>query len=256
MPRYKGRRRLTSSEPGWGRCEVSTSGTPAVRLISIRRHGVQRTLVVLAPAARLEYLGLVATVAPTVEGALDARVMANRVSRSSVDPPALALRPWRLERRLFASALDKFASEHRTLAITDVMACYASIAPRLARAALERVGAPEGPAVETFLTGLALEGVRGLPVGPDPAAVLANVVLAHVDLVLRAKGIAHLRWVDDFMLGASNTRDARRGLDVVRRALRELGLRANGSKTRVVADPSTLAGVARSSMGRRAVRVG
>jgi len=256
VPRYKGHERLTSSEPGWGRCEVGTSEILSVRLISVRRHGVQRTLAVLAPAARLEYVRLGATFAPTVEDALDGRVMANRVSGSSVDPPALALRPWRLERRLFARALGEFASAHRTVAIADVMACYASITPALARDALERIGAPEGPAVESLLTSLAHEGVRGLPVGPDPSAVLANAVLAHVDRVLGAEGIAHLRWVDDFVLGASDPRSARRGLAVIREALRGLGLRTNGSKTRVVADPSTLAGVAPSNTRRRTVVVG
>ena len=235
---------------------VTTSGTPSVRLISVRSHGVQRTLAVLAPPARLAYVRLAAVVAPAVEQALGGRVMANRVSGSSVEPPVLALRPWRFERRLFARALGELASTHRTVAIADVRACYASIGPTLARAALERIGAPEGPAVEAFLTSLACEGVRGLPVGPDPSALLANAVLAHVDRALEAEEIAHLRWVDDFVLGGRDPRAAAHGLDVVRDALRQLGLRANGSKTRVVADPSTLAEVAPSRLRGRALRVG
>lgn len=217
---------------------------------------MRRTLTVLPPAVRLAYVRLAAVAAPTVEEALSGRVMANRVLSSCPEPPALTLRPWRLERRLFARALDTFASAHDAVAIADVATCYASIRPHLAHAALERIGAPQGPAVERFLAYLAREGVRGLPVGPDPSAVFANAVLAHADRALEAEGIAHLRWVDDFVIGGDGPGSVAHGLDVLRDALARLGLCANEGKTRIVEDPSVLARAMPSSLRGSARRVG
>ena len=76
----------------------------AHRLISVRRHGVERTLVVLAPDDRLAYLRLAATAAPGVEAALTERVVANRVASFSADPPTFVapFLPVRQPRREFS----------------------------------------------------------------------------------------------------------------------------------------------------------
>jgi hypothetical protein len=227
----------------------------AHRLVSVRRHGVERTLVVLGHEDRLAYLRLAATAAPGVEAGLTDRVVANRVASCSLDPPAFTLRPWRLERRAFADALRELARTHRTLVFADVADCYASIGPRLVRTSLEAIGAPGGREVEVFLARFGRTGVLGLPVGPEPSALFANAVLAHVDRALVAEGIAHLRWVDDLVLGIRGPKEATEGLRVIRSALRQLGLRPNERKTRVVVDPGVLV-AAPSRLRGRAVRVG
>jgi hypothetical protein len=234
---------------------LAASGGSAHRLVSVRRHGVERTLVVLAAADRLTYVRLAAAAAPAVEVALSDRVVANRVARWSIEPPTFALRPWRVERRSFATALRELARANRALVFADVAECYGSIRPRAVRAAFETIGAPGGRAVEAFLTRLGQAGVAGLPVGPEPSAMLANAVLDHVDRALEARGIAHLRWVDDLVLGLGGPDEADRGLAVIRGALRELGLRTNERKTRVVADPGRLV-AGPSALRGRAVRVG
>ena len=208
----------------------------SVRLVSIRQRGRPRTLALLGPSERAVYERLGAVVAPTVEDALGPAVMANRVAASCVDPPMLSLRSWRMERRLFAGALAAFAAAHRSAAVVDVHACYASITPSTARTALQRIGATDPERIEAFLRHLERAGVRGLPIGPPSSAVIANAVLAQVDEALEAGGIAHLRWVDDFVLGASGPRTAGRGLEVVRSALEGLGLRPCRRKTLVLPD--------------------
>ena len=228
--------RLTSSELGRRRGVIDHPASPAVRLVAIRHRGRPRTLALLAPPERAAYARLGAAVAPSVEDALGPRVMANRVAASSLEPPALTLRSWRMERRLFARGLEALASNHRCAAIADVHACYASITPATARAALRRVGAADPGRVEAFLGQLQGAGVRGLPVGPNASAVIANAVLAPVDEALEGGGIAHLRWVDDFVLGAPDVRTARRALEIVRHVLEGLGLRLCDRKTLVLPD--------------------
>jgi hypothetical protein len=193
---------------------------------------------VLDPVDRSRYTRIAALAAPVVERALSDRVVANRVARATVDPPALALRPWRGERRLFALRLRRLAHEHRTLLFADVAACYPSISAAVARRALEELGAPGGAELEAFLRDL--RGIRGLPVGPTPSALFANAVLSSVDRALEGSAIAHLRWVDDLVLGLASPADAEPARRLLRRALEPLGLRPNEAKTRVVVDPTVL----------------
>lgn len=210
---------------------------------------------VLAPDDRMAYLRLAATAAPCVETALGEGVVANRASEWSVEPPNLTLRPWRVERRAFGNALRRLARAHPTLVFADVADCFGSIGPQLVRASLDAVGAHGACEVERFLSGLGGAGIRGLPVGPEPSALFANAVLRYVDSALESEGIAHLRWVDDMVLGVAGPAEAERGLALIRGALERIGLRANERKTRVVVDPRLLL-EGLSGLGGRAVRVG
>lgn len=223
---------------------------PCVRLVRIRQASGSRTLAVLEPATRDRYVELVAGVAEAVERTLSPRVVANRVAFASVDPPELRLRPWRLERRAFAARLTELAGRAEALAFADVRRCYPSIRPSVVGEALRRLGLPTAPEIEGFLRRLGREGVRGLPVGPKASSVLANLVLAHVDRALERAGIEHLRWVDDVVVAAARPAEA---LEVVRRALAEVGLALNGTKTRVLAVPhrmsASLSGPGRASAG-------
>src|SRR5205809_1035983 len=81
-----------------------------------------------------------------------------------------------------------------------------------ARAIPEELGA--------FHRALRDEGVRGLPVGPDPSAILANGILAIADRAAAAEAGGHpIRWVDDVVLVAAGRRSATRAFDAWRRAL-------------------------------------
>ena len=226
---------------------VATSPVPAARFVRVWQAGTERRFVLLDVRTRERYVELVARSAAAIEELLSPAVMANRVASWSVRPPELALRPWRLERRLFAARLAGLAGRRGPVAFADVRRCYASMSPAVVGDALRRAGIPTACEVEGFLAGLERVGVEGLPVGPDASAVLANAVLAQVDRALRDAGVEHLRWVDDVVLSGVDTAAA---LSVFRTALESIGLRANETKTRIVADPRGL-GVANAVSGAR-----
>ena len=216
---------------------VGTSPVPAARFVRVRHAGTERRFVLLDVRTRARYVQLVARSAAAIEELLSPAVMANRVASWRVHPPDLALRPWRLERRLFAARLAGFSVRRGAVAFGDVHRCYASMSPAIVGDALRRAGIPTAREVEGFLSGLEGLGVEGLPVGPDASAVLANAVLAQVDRTLRDAGVEHLRWVDDVVLSGQ---DAAAALSVFRTALASIGLRANETKTRIVADAEGL----------------
>jgi len=226
---------------------VATSSVPAVRFVRVRQSGTERRLALLDGHTRERYVELVARCAGAIEELLSPSVMANRVASWSVRPPELVLRPWRLERRLFAARLAGLAARRRTIAFADVRRCYASMSPSIVGDALGRAGIPTACEVEMFLAGLERIGVEGLPIGPDASAVLANAVLAQVDRALREAGVEHLRWVDDVVLSGG---DASVALSVFRTALATIGLRPNEAKTRILLDARDLGSTATVSGGR------
>jgi hypothetical protein len=215
---------------------------------------VPRTLTVLHPSLAGRYTSLVAAVAPDVEARLARTVAANRVVACSVDPPSLRLVPWAEERRAFARVLRELARTEPCLVFADVRECYPRIRPSVVEGALRGLGCGSAAAgaVRAFLVSLAQRGVRGLPVGPEASAVLANAVLAGVDEGLSAAGFKHLRWVDDIVVGAMGAVGAARALDLVRVRLQALRLELNDRKTRIVLDPSTVGSWSSvSATGRR-----
>lgn len=216
---------------------VATASAPRVRFVSLRRAGGERRLAILDPATRDRYVRLVAGCADAVEARLSDAVVANRVRSWRIEPPELRLRPWRVERRVFAARLTALAGRAGAIAFADVRRCYASISPATVGETLRRDGIGSADALERLLWDLQRVGVPGLPVGPEPSAVLANAVLAGVDRALEHAGIRHLRWVDDVVLAGP---DPAAALEVLRDALSTIGLRLNEDKTRVVIDPRAI----------------
>ena len=217
---------------------IESASNGRIGFVSVRQAGGVRILTVLEPAARDEYLALVAPVAPAIESALQECVVANRVARSIADPPELRLRPWRFERRAFGMRLRRLAASAPTIALADVRRCYASISPSTVAWILGDLGVGSATAIARFLARLERAGSRGLPVGPTASAVVANAVLARADDALRSAGIRHVRWVDDVVMAADDADDARRAIGVLACALTGLGLRLNAAKTRIVATPA------------------
>lgn len=213
---------------------VATASVPRVRFVRLRRAGGERRLAILDPVTRDRYVRLVAVAAGAVEARLSDAVVANRVRSWRVEPPEVRLRPWRVERRVFAARLSALAGRTEAIAFADVRRCYASISAATVGETLRRAGIGTADALERFLRDLQRAGVTGLPVGPEPSAVLANAVLARADRALEGAGIRHLRWVDDVVLAGQ---DPAAALQVLRDALATIGLRLNERKTRVVLDP-------------------
>ena len=88
--------------------------------------------------------------------------------------------------------------------------------------------------IDRILSQLAVGRSFGLPVGGQGARILAEILLASVDRTLDAKSICWFRFVDDFVLIATDKRDAYRVLGILANALSDLGLSLNRSKTSIL----------------------
>ena len=230
--------------------------TAPVRFVPEPKRGGVRWLAQLDPAAASAYAASVAPLVRVIEAALPSNVVANRVAEIRAEPPALRLEAWRAARTRFRALVRDLAADAGAALMADVRDCYGSISLPVLRRALEGIGCPGGD-VEHALDGLrrlAQRGIRGLPVGPEPSAVLANAVLLGADRRIAAEGLAHVRWVDDVIVFTRDAREARGALELLTAALEDLGLRLAPEKTRVILDPAAIRGAgpaARSGPGPR-----
>jgi hypothetical protein len=193
--------------------------------------GGRRWLTRLDPAADAKYREAVHPLAGRIERALGPEVSA---VRTRFVPGGWRLAPWRPARAAWRRTLRTTIGEAKrntTFAVADVQDCYASISPDMIAALL----GPEAAHAVDILRQLHEHGVRGLPIGPDPSAILANAVLAELDGAIRGAGAQHVRWVDDVFLWGTcaDVRHALRALDDV---AARMGLSLHQGKTRVLAD--------------------
>jgi hypothetical protein len=235
----------------------SDGSTEEIGTIEIAKAGGGiRTLTVLGPRDLRRYEAAVAALLPTVERFLGDVAVANR---SRPVAGGLRLEPWsrardRYRRRIASAATGPF----RAAFVGDVRDCYGSITHGEVARALRRLGAHEvgvRTLVET-LRGFEERGVRGLPVGPLPSAVLANAVLAPVDrAVAGAVDGPVLRWVDDIVAFAIDGQGARRAAEVFERTLAELGLVPHEGKSMTIDDPRAVRSAGARPSGSRAADV-
>ncbi len=215
-----------------------------VRLRAEPKPGGVRWLARLDPATAAAYAASVAPVVPAIERHLTPNVVANRVREVNADPPAIRLEDWRTARARFRRLVEQAAPGAGAALVADVRDCYGSIGAPALVVALQRAGVHPrdvGPSLR-ILEDLAALGVRGLPIGPEPSAVLANAVLATADRALQTAGFAHVRWVDDVVVFARDGAGARDALGVLETALGGVGLRLAEEKTRVILDPDAIRG--------------
>ena len=235
---------------------MGNTGEEAARLVRTPKPGGgTRWLTVLSRADERRYGEAVSRVAERIERALGPEAMANRtMGRAGAN--GVRLEPWRPARAAFLGARRRLIAGARVMVVTDVRECYAAIAPGIVAADLAALGAgaQEVHAIYTILRRLAAEGVRGLPVGPGPSAILANGVLSRVDAALRVHGVGHVRWVDDVTIAAPDRRSASAAFDVLRRALAARGLQTNEAKTYTLTDRDEIAAMV--SGPQRLSRVG
>jgi hypothetical protein len=193
--------------------------------------GGVRWLTRLDPAGEAAYRAAVRPLAGRIERILGPEVLASRTRPS---PGGWRLAPWGPARAAWARAIRAALAETRrepAFAVADVRDCYGSITPETVEAVL----GPEAARAAGFLRWLRDLGVRGLPVGPEPSAVLANAILARLDRALRTSEVRHVRWVDDLVLWGE-PREVRRAMSSLRRQAATLGLDLHDGKTRLLAD--------------------
>jgi hypothetical protein len=217
-----------------------------------RRGGGVRTLAILDPAVHARYRALVARVAGPVERALGHQVDSARCAGLR---PGLSIEAWRPAWRRHVRRVRRLAGRHGPAVRLDVRDCFGSLAAEVVVDAIGRAGA--GPetidALGALLDRFRADGIRGLPVGPEPSAVLANIVLGWVDRALGRLGLPFARWCDDVTVGLGGT-DPAVAVEAWAAALGSLGLRPAEDKTRFVEAGDPI--VASGPRGRAAVRAG
>ena len=199
--------------------------------------GGVRILSRLDPADARDLSSAVGRIAHRIERSLGPEVMVNRVRG-----PSLELAPWQPARARWLAAIDRRLQATRppVVVVADVRDFYRSIGAASLTSALLGIGVSydDMAKVLTIIGWFREDGVQGLPIGPEPSAVLANAMLTVADGDLRAAGTPHLRWVDDVVAFAIDTPHAVRATDALRRSLESCGLDIHNGKTRVIADPA------------------
>jgi hypothetical protein len=193
--------------------------------------GGLRWLTRLDPAGDAEYREAVRPLAGRIERALGPEVLAIRTRPT---PGGWRLASWRPARDVWHATMRRVlreATRETTFAVADVHDCYGSVSPETIATLL----GPDAAHAVDFLRRLHEHGVRGLPIGPDPSAILANAVLSELDRAIRNTGARHLRWVDDIVLWGSrgDVGSALRALDNV---AGRTGLALHPAKTKILTD--------------------
>lgn len=208
---------MPTIQPARGRPDVACGAKPLTRL---------------DPRDDDRYARVVSRLVPAIEASLGPRVMANRaVGRGAFE--GTRLESWEAPRRAFHRSLRRLGSRGDVTMI-DVLDCYGSIQPPVVESSLRFLPRKDVADVVRMLQRFEDAGVRGLPVGPEPSAILANAVLARVDRAFDRVGVRYLRWVDDIALPTSDGTVAGRALEIAAEALDALGLALNEGKTRVL----------------------
>lgn len=200
--------------------------------------GGTRRLVVLDPEDELAFARSVVGIAPTIRRALGTESHANRLVGWDERRGPL-LEPWRHARWRWRGDVRGLGRRGHFVAVTDVRACYASIAPSVIARHIRMLGVPQARTDEiaAWLHTFGDAGVEGLPVGPAASALLADAVLAVGDDALRSTGVGFVRWVDDVAIFAPDRRARAAALGALEEAWSSLGLEMHEQKTLLLDDP-------------------
>ena len=155
-----------------------------------RPDGGERRITRLASGPAHRYAALVAASTPAIERALGDEVVANRAMGRG-RRHTTSLEPWRGARVEWRRRIGEMADGATPVVLVcDVANCYGDLDAGVVMQRLRAAGgaAPTLDPLERCLRRMAERGTPGLPVGPAPSALLANVALANVDAHLRAAG--------------------------------------------------------------------
>lgn len=140
---------------------------------------------------------------------------------------------------VFNSGSKAFAEDakYKYVLMADIADFYNQIAVHRIPNALEDAGVPGVRArnFENFLLRLNASQSQGIPVGPLPSAIVAELCMNDVDTLLVKKGAPHVRFVDDFRIFCKNPAEAIQVLHDLTEYLHTTHrLALEGSKTRII----------------------
>jgi hypothetical protein len=152
-------------------------------------------------------------------------------------------RDWRRSYRSYAAAMRRaFTDGYEFTASFDLTACYDSIDHRVLEHFLFQLGitAEVSQLLCTMLRKWTDAGYKkpilhghGLPQGPLPSGMFAEVVLSHFDSTSRKRGLRYFRYVDDIRLFARDERILRQELIALDIKSKEVGLFPQSSKVSI-----------------------
>ncbi len=204
---------------------------PRIELTAIRKpDGGVRWLAALDPITERRYRDAVRPAVARIERMLDPGVIGNRAA------PTGRLRPVGPARHRWNRRMAELAMGRSALLRSDVEACYPSISSGVVGHALARsgIGSHHVREITGVLEELERSGLRGLPIGPDASAILANAVLAEADRAARHAGSRLVRWVDDVVFVGPDRRTVVRSFDAWAASLVDRGLHPHDGKTFLV----------------------
>jgi reverse transcriptase-like protein len=199
------------------------SDAPVHLRSEVTARGVTRVFADLSPSLAARYEREVRRLSQALEGRLHPGVAAGRTVRGRPIGFAAEYRRW-------SGRLHATVQPDAVVVRSDVRECFASISLPAVERALRGLGLRHDGAGEVLHL-CASCGVRGLPVGPWPSAVLANAVLAESDRAAARTGVRVLRWVDDVLFVSDEPASAWGAFEVWREALAEIGLEPHEGKT-------------------------
>lgn len=131
-------------------------------------------------------------------------------------------------------AQASIAGDEAVIVQTDISSFYEHVSHHYIENLINTLGGDAGPVskqINALLSKLFAGRSFGLPVGGQGARVLAELFLNQVDAALTSRGVRWNRYVDDYVLIATNTADAYRSLGILAQGLMDYGLSLNKSKT-------------------------
>lgn len=204
---------LDEYSPGESRTFLVPKGGPVQEggLVGLRR------ATQLDPLDSLVYAAMVFEVAQIIDAS---RVPRDVVCGYRVAEPEVLAESGVLyrsgDRKVLAEQAREAAAGARCVLVADITDFYNQISDKKLQQALEDAGIKERRArnMVQFLARVRdhapTRGIRGIPVGPHPSALLAECTLTEVDRFLQRSGAKYVRLNDDFRIFCNSEAAARR----------------------------------------------
>jgi hypothetical protein len=201
-----------------------------------------RGISVLQPSDLVLYRAAAGRLAHTTDASLSGNVYSYRLSCNTRGDTAWQFRD---RRKTYGDLVNKAvellrSGRYGAMCETDVSSYYGSIKNNLLERALGGRGC-DPKTVDEVMRRIShwqtVDGVRGLPVGPEASAVLGNFFLRQLDEALNRAGVSHLRYMDDVLIFTRDAHDQAAAVAMMDQELATLQLQRSEPKTSYFDEP-------------------
>lgn len=218
--------------------------SPAAKAFFPKPSGLQRVFTLLTVEDHIAYQAILNVVADRLYKRVSPLYLRNVFGHIYAGPGnQYFYRDWRRSYTSYAGAMRRaFNDGYEYAASFDLTACYDSIDHGVLRHFLDELGVSHE--VSELLCKMLRQWTdssskkpihhgHGIPQGPVPSGLLAEVVLAHFDSTAKTKGLRYFRYVDDIRLFAKNEFALRQELITLDFKSKEIGLFPQSSKVSI-----------------------